>query len=102
MTDEAWEGPACETCKGKGETVFARGNYWSSVRCDDCRGTGLTDTPPPGPLYVEREYNPEVHGPLPPPGDHSAVREAGVCGACLGQGVVTVNLVERPCPVCST
>lgn len=102
MTEDAWTGPPCEKCKGKGEIVFTRGNRWSSIRCWDCQGTGLANTPSPGLLYEEREYNEERDGALPPISDHPAVREADVCGICLGQGVIiSKSLVELPCPTCA-
>lgn len=101
MTDSAWDGPPCHRCKGKGEIVFTRGNHWSSIRCEDCRGTGLAGTPPPGPLYEDREYDPETDGPLPAVWTHPAVNTLPWCHMCLGAGVVvSATLIELPCPAC--
>lgn len=75
MTGDPWDGPLCPDCRGKGEVVFTRGNYWLSVKCTTCHSTGLADAPPPPPRYRPdgyripedgEEYDPDIHGPIPP------------------------------------
>jgi hypothetical protein len=108
MSDEI----VCPQCEGTGEQRIG------SLRllCRFCHGRKVVggDHEPAegGPRYNARgwkipeegeEYDPAVHGPLPPASDHPAVRESGLCLLCLGAGVVVAEgtYVETPCPVCS-
>jgi hypothetical protein len=99
---------ACPECQGTRSTRIGT----LEMRCEFCNGRGVVGGPDEdAPRYNARgwkipeegeEYDPEVHGPLPPASDHPAVRESGLCTMCLGARVVvaTGTYVEAPCPVC--
>lgn len=108
MSDEI----ACPECGGTGEERIGP----LRLMCRFCHGrkvVGGEDEPAEdGPRYNARgwkipeegeEYDPAVHGPLPPAGDHPAVRHSGLCRTCLGAGVVVAEgtYAEAPCPDCS-
>jgi RecJ-like exonuclease len=103
----------CPECGGSGEEKLGA----LTLQCQFCRGAGGVGgenerakdefrTPQAG-----ERYDPEVHGPLPPVGEHPAVRESGLCRQCLGSrkvanlkgfatGKATGGLLELPCPAC--
>lgn len=107
----------CPECDGAGEHSIGR----LRLQCRFCLGAGTVDGPDDahgkhgeqgeGPRYREdgwkipeegEQYNPEIHGPLPPVGSHPAVSESQLCPTCLGSRVVaSATLAEAPCPVCT-
>lgn len=110
----------CPECKGCGETSIGP----LRLLCRFCRGLGEVggdNEPAEGgqrrsdgyrsPRDGE-EYDREVHGPLPAVWDHPATSDLPGCHVCLGTGIVislgdiysTVpeNLVEMPCPHCTS
>lgn len=107
MTDEI----SCPECDGVGESRIG----WLRLQCRLCHGAGYVggDNEPgeDGPRYRAdgykipeegEEYDPAVHGPLPPVGSHPAVTGSGLCRTCLGSRVVaSPTMVEVPCPECT-
>jgi hypothetical protein len=96
----------CPKCGGEGEATLGP----LRLSCQECGGSGRVggdDEPryrPDGYKLPEEgeEYDPDIHGPLPPVGTHPAVSSSALCPKCLSQGVIlTEALAETPCPACS-
>lgn len=83
-SDELWDGPVCDICRGKGEILYVSRNRWLTTRCESCYGTGFAEGKPPR-RHIEDgvSYDPETHG----------------CPLCLGTKVILSGRV--PCPNCS-
>jgi DnaJ-class molecular chaperone len=105
--NDAWDGPACSECRGRGQIVLTRGNHWTAIACDACHGTGHANAEPPvhyrddGTRIPQdgEEYDEAIHG---PPGPAYATSDAVGCRTCFGARVViSRTLVETPCPACT-